>query len=95
MSIPLSEEDHGGYICPLFIIYIPVTHTLFFHIRTSSFGTEAKRSYFLFFYLFIFRFEPENVLYVFLKLKNVPKYYQNTVLSSFYLYLYSSRKKKG
>ena len=78
MSIPLSEEDHGDYICPLFIIYIPVTHTLFFHIRTSSFGTEAKRSYllfiFLFIYLFIFRFEPENVLYVFLKLKNVPKY---------------------
>ena len=36
--------------------------TLFIFIRTSNFGAEAERSYF-----FFLRFEPENVLNMFLK----------------------------
>ena len=36
-------------------------YTLFLYIRTSNFGAEAERFY------FFLRFEPENVLNMFLK----------------------------
>ena len=42
-----------------------IKYTLF--IRTSSFGAEAERSYFIII-IFFLRFEPENVLSMFLKL---------------------------
>ena len=45
----------------LYLLYISVTHTLFFLISASNFGSEAKLSIFL-------RFEPKNVLFMLLKL---------------------------